>query len=126
MKNIFKASIGLLLLTTSCSSIINGTKQTVTIDSNVKGADININGTSVGTTPFTGKIPRGSSTQIYVSKEGYESKSIILNSDIEPIFWGNILTGGVLFVGSSTDFGTGALYKYNPATVVIDLQKKGK
>lgn len=124
MKKIIKASIGLLLLTTSCSSIINGTKQTVTIDSNVKGADININGTSVGTTPFTGKIPRGSSTQIYVSKEGYESKNIILNSDIEPIFWGNIIIGGVF--GSSTDFGTGALYKYNPATVVIDLQKKGK
>jgi hypothetical protein len=125
MKNIFKGSIGLLLLTTSCSSIINGTKQTVTIDSNVRGADININGTSVGSTPFTGKISRGSSTQVYISKPGYIPKNIILNSDIEPIFWGNIIVGG--FLGSSTDYGTGALYKYNPATIIVDLEeKKGK
>jgi len=107
-----------------CATIVKGKSQTVSIDSNVKGAEIVIDGTVVGSTPYTGSITRGSSTSLTVRKPGYRSKTIVLNSDVEPIFWGNVISGG--FLGSSTDAGTGAMYKYSPSNIEVDLQPEGK
>ncbi|MGZ3790560.1 MAG: PEGA domain-containing protein [Bacteriovorax sp.] len=110
-----------LLTLASCSSIIKGKSQLVSIDSNVKGADVIINGKTIGQTPFTGPIERDSSSTITVKKEGYTSKTITPTTEVEPVFWGNILCGGG--VGSSTDLSTGAMYKYAPSTFQIDLAK---
>jgi len=107
-----------------CATIVKGKSQTVSIDSNVSGAEIVVDGSVVGTTPYTGNLPRGSSTNLTLRKPGYRSKTIVLNSDVEPIFWGNLISGGVL--GSSTDAGTGAMYKYSPSNIQIDLQPEGK
>jgi hypothetical protein len=112
----------LFLAVTGCSSIINGKTQTVSINSNVRDADIAVNGATIGKTPYSGSIVRGENTIVTVSKEGYFSKSITLSTDIEPIFWGNIISGGVF--GSTTDAATGSMYKYAPSTLQIDLQKK--
>lgn len=107
-------------LATGCSTIINGHDQTVSINSNVKDAQITANGKPVGTTPFTGLVPRGTGTVVVVKKDGYQSKTVTLDTSIEPIFWGNIIIGGVL--GSTTDASTGSMYKYSPTTIEIDLE----
>jgi hypothetical protein len=110
---------GLLALQGACATIVKGTKQLVTVDSNVREADVVVNGVTVGKTPFNGPIPRGSSTQVTVKKDGFYPKTITLATQTETAFWGNILTGGVL--GSSTDSGSGAMHKYSPATFQVDL-----
>jgi len=110
---------GLLVLQGACATIVKGTKQLVTVDSNVREADVLVNGVTVGKTPFNGPIPRGSATQVTVKKEGFYPKTITLATQTETAFWGNILTGGVL--GSSTDSGSGAMHKYSPATFQVDL-----
>jgi hypothetical protein len=102
-----------------CASIVSGTTQVVTIDSNVRGAEVAVNGLPVGRTPYTGPIKRGSTTTVRVTGPGYQAKTITLSTEIEPIFWGNIILGG--FFGSTTDAGTGAMYKYAPATYEIAL-----
>jgi hypothetical protein len=104
-----------------CASIVEGTSQNVSIISNVRGAHVIVNGVNVGTTPYSGPIKRGKSTTVTLQKDGYETKTITLNTEIEPIFFGNIIFGGVL--GSTTDLATGAMYKYAPATLQIDLDK---
>ncbi len=104
-----------------CASIVGGTSQTVSINSNVKGANVIVNGANIGTTPYNGPLKRGKSTTVTLQKDGYETKTITLNTEIESIFWGNIIIGGVL--GSTTDLATGAMYKYAPATLQIDLDK---
>lgn len=104
-----------------CSTIVRGTSQTVSINSNVKGADVIVNGDTVGQTPYTGPIKRSSTTTVTLRKEGYESKTITLNSEIEGVFWGNIIIGG--FLGSTTDLASGAMYKYAPATLDIEMAK---
>lgn len=109
------------LLATSCASIFKGSEQEITIDSNVQGAELSLNGEKIGTTPFQGKIKRSSDAHLTVSKPGYESKEIILDTSIEPVFLGNIISGGVF--GSSTDYGTGAMYQYSPGNVVVDLKE---
>lgn len=106
-------------LVSGCASIIKGTTQTVSINSNVRGGTVIVNGKQVGTTPYNGPIERKSGTTVTVSKEGYITKTITLTTEIESVFWGNIIIGGV--VGSTTDLATGAMYYYAPATLQIDL-----
>lgn len=106
---------------TSCATVVGGTSQTVSIDSNVKGADVVVNGAMVGQTPFAGSISRGKSTSVTIRKEGYRSKTVILNTEVEPIFWGNIIVGGVF--GSTTDLASEAMYKYTPASITIELER---
>ena len=109
------------ILLASCATIVGGTSQNVSINSNVKGAEITVNGLTVGNTPYTGPIKRGNSTIVTLRKNGYETKTITLSTEIESIFWGNIIIGGVL--GSTTDLATGGMYRYAPATLQIDLEK---
>jgi hypothetical protein len=104
-----------------CATIVAGTSQSVSINSNVKGADVIVNGKTVGKTPYNGPIERGDSTTVTLQKDGYDPKTIILSTEIETIFWGNIIVGGVL--GSTVDLATGGMYKYAPATLQIDLDK---
>ena len=47
------------LTDTSCATIASGRTQVVTVGSNVDGADIFLDGVSVGTTPFTGELWKG-------------------------------------------------------------------
>ena len=120
IKTLLVLLAGLTVLS-SCSSIVKGKTQVVSIDSNVKNADIIVNGKTIGQTPYTGPMERDSSTTITIKKDGYTSKTITPNTEIEPIFWGNIICGG--FIGSSTDASTGSMYKYAPSTFQIDLAK---
>src|SRR5689334_21649250 len=90
-----------LVLTGGCASIVNGTTQVVTMASNVRGAEVAVDGKPVGHAPYTGPIKRGAQTSLRVSNEGYQSKTITLSTEVEPIFWGNIILGG--FFGSTTD-----------------------
>lgn len=120
--NVFFFLVLLLsLVVSSCSSIVNGTSQTVSINSNVKGADVIVNGKTIGQTPYNGPIKRAKTTTVTLTKSGYDTKTITLSTEVETVFWGNIIIGGVL--GSTTDLASGAMYKYAPATLNIDLEK---
>ena len=126
MKNLNKlvqvSGIAAIVLAMSgCATIVKGDKQTVSINSNVRGAKVFVNGEQVGTTPFTGQIKRKSGTTVTLNKDGFESKTVTMTTEIESVFWGNIISGGG--VGSTTDLTTGAMYYYAPATLQIDLQR---
>ena len=112
-------AVGLMALSTGCASIVTGGKQPITINSNVPGAVVAVNGQRIGTTPYVGEIKRDSATNVTVSKIGYFPQTIVLATTLEPWFWGNILLGGVF--GSSTDAGTGAMNKYAPDSYVVAL-----
>ena len=112
--------ITFLLLFTGCASILKGSEQPVNINSNVDEAEVLINGQMVGRTPFSGTIQRKSKTVLIVQKTGYMSRSIVLDTGIEPVFWVNILIGGVF--GSTTDFATGSMWKVSPNTYNVDLK----
>ncbi len=110
-----------LALILGCSTILKGKTQIVSINSNVKGADVIVSGITVGKTPYNGPIQKDSSTTVTLIKEGFDTKTATLSTEFEPVFWGNIIFGG--FLGSTTDSATGAMYKYAPATIQIDLEK---
>ena len=108
------------VLVMGCASIIGGTRQLISVNSNVAGAEVYFNGIPVGKTPFSGMVKRTEAGQIEVRAAGYTRSVATLNTTIRPIFWGNILAGGTL--GSSTDYGTGAMYQYMPSTYFAELR----
>ena len=57
-----------------------------------------------------------------VKKDGYKSKKMLLDTEVESVFWVNILSGGPF--GSSTDYGTESMFKYAPNSINLDLVKK--
>lgn len=102
-----------------CATIATGTSQTISITSNVDGAQLFLDGQLIGTTPFHGTVKKNKKV-ITIEKEGYRSEKIVLSKTLEGAFWGNIIIGGT--VGSITDFASGGAYTYAPATYQIDLK----
>lgn len=124
MKNKAKILIitSAIVLLAGCASIVSGTSQVVSVNSNIDQAEVRVNGTTVGKTPYSGQIKRGKDTVVEVSKPGYGTQSTTLSTKLEPIFWGNIIFGGL--VGSTTDLATGACWEYAPASVYVNLNQK--
>lgn len=108
------------ILLSGCASIISGTSQAVTIDSNVQGATVIIEGSSVGVTPFTGKIPRKRESVAVVSKPGYTTQSITLTTSFNPVA---ILS--IVWDYSTTDCLTGACWEYAPNSYYVNLRPAG-
>jgi uncharacterized protein YceK len=114
-----KITLSLLcaLLLGGCASIISGTSQAVTIDSNVAGATVSIEGSQVGVTPFSGKIPRKKESIAVVSKPGYGAQSLTLTTSFNPVA---ILS--IFWDYSTTDCLTGACWEYAPSTYYVNLR----
>jgi hypothetical protein len=110
----------LILLTSGCASIIKGSKQEITFNSDPDGAKVTISGRVIGITPITTSIDRKSEQTLVFEKEGYKSVTMPLSTTINPWFWGNILIGGV--IGSTTDGFSGAYCEYSPNNYYIPLE----
>jgi hypothetical protein len=115
----------LILMGTSCASIVKGKTTLMVISSNVTGADVVIDGVVVGQTPFTGDVisNSGENGKLELKKPGYKTHTQVLLSRTSNYFWANIIFGGPF--GSSTDSSTGAMYEYAPNQFMIELQKEG-
>lgn len=103
-----------------CATVISGTSQAITIDSNVKGAAVSFEGNVVGSTPFTGKVPRKREAVALVSKDGYVAQPITLTSSYNPVA---ILS--IFWDYSTTDCLTGACWEYAPASYYVNLRPAG-
>ena len=106
--------------TLGCATVISGTTQTVSIDSNVPGASVAIEGNAVGVTPFSGKIKRQKEAVALVSHDGFVSQHLNLTTSFNPmailsIFWDY----------STTDCLTGACWEYAPNSYYVKLLPEG-
>lgn len=114
------ATLGL----TGCASIVDGNSQSVSLSSNPEGATVYLNGNAIGKTPVTITTKRkGSSQPLRFTKEGYKDVEVQLISTVNPWFFGNIVTGGLL--GSTTDGLSGAAFKYEPGSYMVTLPPAG-
>lgn len=134
-----KKSIKLLTLATlgasalyfsGCSSILNGTRQTVSFNSNPPGAKLYINGMQVGKTPYVCEVHRGDNPEVVMRKEGYEDEKYTMTDSVDGVkyFLGN---GGLCLlwivpgvVGFIVDPITGAMWEYDYPNVNLELTPK--
>ena len=121
---IAKKHVSLLLVglvaSSSCATIISGTTQAISIDSNVPGASVSIEGNAVGVTPFSSKIKRQKEAVAMVSAEGYTAQHITLTTSFNPVA---VLS--IVWDYSTTDCLTGACWEYAPNSYYVQLNPEG-
>ena len=119
----FLLSLSIALFTTSCASIITGTKDKIAFSSTPEGAKVFHKGVEKCTTPCTAEIPRSLGKQtVTFAKEGFNSKEVKLTKNFNAVSLVNLLIGGVIGIG--IDAATGSLTKYSPKAYTVELENK--
>ena len=126
MKKIF---LLLPILLTSCATLFSGTSKIVNVipsDSSVDKVNIEIrNGELVQNTAIPSITTLKTKNQpviITVKDKCYRQTTMVSNARINPIFLGNVITGGVF--GTTTDAVSGALWTYDD-TIVVPVNSNG-
>jgi hypothetical protein len=110
------ALMGSVLLTTGCASILNEETQQVNVSaSNGKAIQGTIDGKSF-TAPAVVAVRRAQASKIVNVDTAGCAKQTAVESNVDPKFFINILTGGLF--GSSTDYATEKMWKYSDNVVV--------
>lgn len=105
-----------------CATIFDGDTQVLTFDSIPSGAEVQLNGITIGTTPFSTEVKRAKGNVLVFKKEGYTDRMIPMATTMNMTFLGNLVTGGAF--GTTTDSATGAINKYEPGQYMVTLVKK--
>lgn len=105
-------SLSLLLLSTSCATIVSGSKQRIEVNSTPTNSTVYIDNKEVGKTPYNTKLKRNQSYSLKVTNEGYLPYQIDLHREFNAWFIGNAAIGGL--IGIIVDPITGAMYKLKP------------
>jgi hypothetical protein len=97
--------------------------QTVNFNSEPNGAIVKIDGLERCTTPCTLELERHRYNNVEFTKDGYHKSSITLvNDDIRPIFWANILF--IIPAYSTADMVSNRAYEYSQDKYFVELKKK--
>lgn len=115
-----KAAIGVaFVLFGGCSSIINGTKQDIFIESEPPGATATVDGAQQVVTPSTVNLERKKGHSITVRKEEYRPVVVNTEKKMNPWFWGNCLLGGL--IGMGIDALVGGMWDIQPERIKVIL-----
>lgn len=120
MKKILVVALSsLVLLLSGCATIISGSNQTLTFNSDVEGVNVYVDGALIGKTPVSASFKKNKVQTVMFTKEGYESVTRNVTKEFDPtavlnIFWDL----------STTDFITGAVYEYAPNAIYVEMPVK--
>lgn len=117
----------LLVAATGCSTIERGSRDELRILSRPSQCQVVVSGDydTNGTTPMTIALKRRGNYNITISKEGYDSQTVRVESKTSgkgvSTSTLNLIIGGVVGVG--IDAYSGAWYDLKPNPVVVELNK---
>jgi len=109
-----------------CATIINGTSQSVSVESQPMQAAVVIRqvpGDIVvfeGTTPASCKLARNNAYEVIVQMPGYREERVQINKSFSAVFLGNCLLGGL--PGMLVDLITGAYNELKPSNIQVSLR----
>ena len=110
-----------------CATIVNGTKQTITINTEPAGATARVRGQVQGVkTPGTVTVKRIDLSTILISRDGYKTKQVNLEREMNPWVWGNLPLCGFLLapLGMLFDGLSGGGYVQKPSVVNVALEAR--
>lgn len=114
--------VSMSIFSSSCAFILSGTKDTIHIkNGNPNNAKVYYNGSLIGTSPCSVKIPKKSlgTATVRVEADGYKPQEIKFTRKLKMgAVIADCITG---FVWLIPDFLTGAIYKSSPQRVHYDL-----
>jgi len=109
MKNILSVTIITLVLS-GCASIMTAEQSSINVTtSNNKPAEVTIDDKTVMAPGMVVVLRDGKDKVVRTKTEGCDNTTVVEKS-IAPVFWGNIIVGGIL--GSTTDNATGKMWNY--------------
>jgi hypothetical protein len=116
--------VGLAAVASGCASIVEGTDQSVTVQTSPSGASCELkrDGQVIGVvnpTPGTVTVDKSKDDiSVICKKDGYQDASGAFSSDFQGMTFGNILFGGL--IGVAVDASSGAMHEY-PASVTVAM-----
>lgn len=118
------AGLVLAIALSGCATIIKGTNQDISIQSNPSKASVTIKtsgGIEVfsGTTPASAKLSKKKEYVVTVKMDGYKESTVMVNQSFEAWTIGNILCGGV--IGLIIDAVDGAMWKLEPDQIMVTM-----
>lgn len=116
------------ILLTNCATVTRGSSQAFTVTSQPNGAEVRFSSGLTCSTPCTLTMKRRPGFTVTVSKEGYETQTASVVSQISggggTAMAGNVILGGL--IGAGVDASTGAMNELvpNPLHIVLDKADK--
>lgn len=99
-------------LFSSCATILSGTKQKISVNSTGKtGVTFQLDNKTYKTPAIITVKRENEDKVIKVLDEDCSQKQVLLNKKINPVFFVNLLSGGVF--GSTTDYISNAMWRYD-------------
>jgi len=111
--------IFLLFLANSCATIVSGTTDEMSFNSEPQGVEVTVGGKIIGKTPLTVQLDKKSEQIVEFNLEGYKRQTRSLTTTMDGWFWGNIVLGGP--IGSTTDGISGSVNEYSPNQYYVTM-----
>lgn len=106
------------LTVTGCATVLNDKNQNVNIvTSTGQKADIVVDGQPVQA-PAVALLRRSKSDQLITTRDPKCNQTTIASSSLDNVFFINLLSGYSSTSGSTTDFATGEMWKYQDNVVI--------
>lgn len=123
-KHLFLSSftMAIICLTTSCATIIHGSKQDISISSNPSSAIVTIDDQKMGETPLTTRLTRKANHTVTIELPGYMPYETNFTRKVDAWIAGNIVFGGL--IGLAIDAITGGMYKLTPDQIQAELRNQ--
>lgn len=86
----------LCLCFSGCASIVNGSKQEISVSSNPPGAKVYADGLGPWEAPTTLRLKGKTDHLLLFTKDGYEPESRMLTREVSGAVFGNIFAGGLI------------------------------
>lgn len=123
--------LAIVMLFSSCATIIHGSRQNITIQSLTKNSKIYVDEVDSGKDSILVRLKRNKNHVIAISKEGFETKIVHLEKHTKAYniggdaFWAYIIFGftGYGAVWMIVDAATGSWNKFDHDVVVVELEK---
>jgi uncharacterized protein YceK len=113
---ILGALVASVVLMSGCASITSSEEQSINITtSNNKSAEVTVDDKTVTAPGMVVVLRDGKDKVVRTDAEGCDTATPIKKS-ITPVFWGNIIIGGLL--GSTTDGATGKMWDYEESVEI--------
>ena len=110
----------IILLTTSCASILTGSKRKVLFESDPSGAKVFVNGFEKGKTPVQIKV--AADDRVDFRLDDYRERVVVMDSKFNFV----AILNGLSIIGWGIDALTGSLKRVDTKYVKVSLEKKDK
>lgn len=110
-----------VLLLSGCATLIHGPSQSIRVESEPSGAQVEIDGRPVGETPTTVDLKRDQDHRVRLHHTGHEPHTVTLQRSRS--LWATVNILNLVVPGVLVDLSTGAFYTLEPAPISPSLEE---